>query len=197
MKPEKIWYILMMILLFVMMFLLIWTFETKASIEPYIDIAREYNKEFAGNRGIEPMTDPQVTQRIKWLKHYSEQFRCSIHPHRLWKDAFFIALYETGFVNYQSLDQGRSLGWISMRKTTIDMLNKIYKFESVPYYRVINSPKLQAKYIVSYLAWLNNRGTRYLSIIRYNKGLGYNDFTGTETYFLRVTRLIKKYEGEK
>lgn len=195
MRYRKLWYIISMIFLLGILFLFLFSLETNASIEPYIQIAKEYNSEFAGYRGIEKMTTPQATQRVKWLKHYSEQFECDIHPHRLWKDAFFIVLHETGFVNYESLDEGRSLGWISMRKTTIDMLNEIYEFKEVPYYRVINSPKLQAKYIISYLAWLNNIGDRYLSIVRYNRGLGYSDFTGNEDYFQKVISLIKKYEG--
>ncbi|MGM0409124.1 MAG: hypothetical protein ACQEQF_00060 [Bacillota bacterium] len=169
--------------------------EDRNTINYFINIAEDYNKEFAEWNGIKDMNEKQAGDRVFYLKYYSTKFETDIHPHRLWKDAFFIVLHETRFVNYKSLDQGKSLGWISMRKTTIDMLNKIYGFKEVPDYEIINSDKLQAKYIISFLAWLNNKGDRLLSIIRYNKGQNYNSFTGNENYYKKVVELIRRYES--
>lgn len=195
MDYNKIWYILYFIIIFLILMAILFSGITKAGIEPYVETAQNFNEVYANNRGIETMTDKQARDRVHWLKFYSTKFRTKIHPDRLWKDAFFIVMNETGFVNYESLDYGLSLGWISMRKSTIDMLNRLFGFYEVPYYKIINSDKLQAKYIISYLAWLNLKGNRHLSIIRYNKGHAYSSFTGTEHYYKDVVQFIKKHEG--
>lgn len=142
------------------------------------------------------MTFQQAEDRLGALLYWSNELSTQIHPRRMWKDLVPLILTETNFVNYMSLDQGRSFGWISIRKTTVNHINKYFGFEEYSYNEILNSDFLQGKYAAAkYEMNLRKLKSRDKAIVAYNRGMnGVTDGLRWEKYFFEIFGRIKYYE---
>ncbi len=150
-------------------------------------------------RSVRP-SEEEMNSRVHLRKEfaYKQNYVCNIvHPRRVWKDILVITAVESWFVNWKSLDNGKSFGTGSMQWSTCKWLAKnVYNWNWNKEKRLLaSSDKLQAKYQVGYYYWLLNHydGDRHRAIIGYNKHQVDSD-RRWENYFFQVYGRLKYYE---
>lgn len=129
--------------------------------------AYAFSKEFAKNQKIDiPPTLKQVNMRVRAIEKWSvlliEQkfphLKGKLQPLRAAKDVYHIVEAETGWINFPKLDpikikgvtHYRSLGWISMRKTTATFLGQYYFNETFNESKFLADDEMQARYLLAY-----------------------------------------------
>lgn len=138
----------------------------------------------------------EIRDRVKWIIKYSKKFNYMLNDSKLsylnWYDITLditaIIEYETSFVNYASLDNGKSFGLISMRKDTAKWISdkRGDELKSINY--LINNEEKQIEYAVWYYYYaLRKRRSRDKALISYNYGLYAKlNFDRYENYFFNV-----------
>jgi len=129
-------------------------------------------------------------KRVVYLKHWTNEIPQEyIEPRRAFKDLYAIISYESSWVNWNSLDDGRGFGWGSLWWTTCEWVANVHGWdweEDKPYIK--NSDVLQAKYIVGwyYLLADKYKGDRTKMMAGYKYGVKLKGEYRSELYYYIV-----------
>ena len=160
----------------------------------------------------------ELYDRTKWIIQYAEELNYlypEIHPRRIAKDFFAVVEFETHFVNYKNMDDGKSFGITALTWQTTqaaidffgykldvyrkDSNGKIYYNE---YHRNLlrGNPELQIKFGIWYYYKLLSRyynGDRLVALTGYNVGPGL-DVNGPRfrNYYFNIRGRLEYYEDE-
>lgn len=200
----KIYSILSLILLLlVLLFLCFQLVKAEDIFEFYHKEIKYINHLYVNNHArlssSAKITDAQIDNRLFHLFRYSMTMESTgIDPRRRFKDAVAIIVHETRFVNFRSVDDGLGFGWFSMQKTHIRTLDNYYGFETHDFNTILNSDKLQAKYVIAnYEFLMRTYEDRFKAILGYNRGqAGVKGDLRCEEYFFEVLGLIAYYDAK-
>lgn len=193
------------LLIFILLFTCSW--YVKASDENlfsfYHNEIKYMNHLFVDNRGDlnsgHKITNEEIDSRLFHLFRYSMRMRTAgVDPRRRFKDSVAIIMHETRFVNFRSVDDGAGFGWFSMHKTHIRTLDNYFNFTQYNFDTILNSDKLQAKYVIAnYLYLMEIYQDRFKAILGYNRGAnGVRGEKRHEDYLFRVLGLIAYYDAK-
>lgn len=131
-------------------------------------------------------TDEQIYDRINSLMYWTDKYYDNSYGYS--ETDILLTLYsmielESGWVNYESLDRGRSFGIGSMRwktaKIVADMLGEEYN-----QYKLSRNTHKQIQYIVYWFYYLLSRDKNIdKAIVSYNQGRSYGEQRIEEYYF--------------
>jgi len=200
----KIYSILsLVLLLLVLLFLCFQYTDAEDIFEFYHQEIKHINHLYVVNHARlssqDEITDEELNNRLFHLFRYSMTMESTgVDPRRRFKDVVAIIVHETRFVNFLSVDDGAGFGWFSMQKNHIKTLNNYFKFKNHSYNTILNSDKLQAKYVIAnYEFLMQTYEDRFKAILGYNRGqAGVKGELRSEEYFFEVLGLIAYYDAK-
>ncbi|MFW5895409.1 MAG: hypothetical protein ACOCT9_01565 [archaeon] len=186
--------------------------EMQKELEEEARIINNKKIKFNQNLSSKRATNEELSERIKWLGHYSKERNSydeawytpgkGYNSKRLWKDVFSMVWVESWFINYKSHDQGAGFGYGGMQWSTAKDMAEVYDWDWEKEKSILKdfdhpqNNKLQAKYIVGYVYWMYEyyNQDRQKAIAGYNTGTGVED-PDYNPYFLAVSGRIHKVDG--
>lgn len=181
----------------VLLLILILVFNVNVAQANLVDYVAQMNRMEVSNPHnhlniTNALGEVEIQERLDYLKHYANKYELEEY----YLDFVAIVIKETRFVNYKTLDDGLSFGWISMRWSTAEELANKYHIDYTnknDFY----SNNIQAELLVLYFKEsLDRFGEINKSIVSYNVGRWANFRKYKYRSYFYEVKGITNYLGE-